>query len=378
MNRPVKVAYVYTWLPVGGAEHHLVNLLAGLDKNRFAPTVVCLGEPGAIGDRLRGEGVPFQSFGLPRKRLWMPWGLRRVAAYFREQRFDIVHTHMYHANTYGRVAAWWAGVPHIVATIHTNTVCPSRKQRIVNRWLDRITDRTIVVSEDIARTLTAQGDIAPARMVVIHNGVDIERYASGSPADATRMRLGIASDARVVCCVGRLEKEKRHNDLLAAFRIVKERVPLAHLLLVGGGRMESAIGDAIELAGLRASVTMTGVRGDVPDLLRASDVFALASEREGLPLALVEAMAAGLPVVVSRVGGMPEAIGGEAGLLFEPGDVDGLAQRLTACLTDANLRQRLGAAARQRAGKSFSTETMVRSLEAVYERSLATTNPGAA
>jgi glycosyltransferase involved in cell wall biosynthesis len=363
-----RVAYVYMTLPVGGAEYHLVHILSFLDRARFDPAVVCLGPPGALGDRLAASGEAVTAFGMPTKRAWFPGRLARVAAFLRRGRFDIVHTHMSHANTYGRLAAVWAGVPHRVATVHTVEAGPRRKHRLLNRWLDRRTDATVAVTEEARQALIAGARLPPDRVVTIRNGVDIDRLRAGPGRAEVRAALGLTETPPVVCCVARLDPAKRHGDLLRAFEAARRDVPGAHLLLAGGGKAEADIRAAVDALGLAAAVSVLGERSDVPELLRASDVFALASEREGMPLAVAEAMACGCAVVATGVGGVPAMVGADAGITVPPGDVPALAAALRACLSDPALRRRLGAAGRAHAEAEFSARTMVRRLEALYDR----------
>lgn len=368
---PVPVAYVYVTLATGGAERHLATLLAHLDRERYAPHVLCLSEVGAIGEQIRATGVPLRDFALPRKRLWLPGGLLRVARYLRRNGIRIAHTHMYHANTYGRLAALLAGVPHVVATVHTTGGHPRRKQRLMNRLLDRHTDRIVVVSEAARQALLAEGATDAAKTVVIRNGVDLARFRGGAPRTSVREALGVPPGATVVTAVARLEPEKRHHDLLRAFRDVAADARHVHLLIAGDGSLREVIAQQVRDLGLQDCVSLLGERRDVPGILGATDLFVLPSEREGAPLAVLEAMAAGVPVVASAVGGVPEMVGDEAGILYPPGDTAALAAALRALLANPGRRARMGDAAARRAALEFSAEEMALRVEEVYARIIA-------
>jgi glycosyltransferase involved in cell wall biosynthesis len=365
------VAYIYVTLATGGAERHLQALLGRLDRRRFDPRVICLGEAGEIGDALRAAGIPVRAFGLPRHGLWRPTGLLRVASHLRRERVAIAHTHMYHANTYGRLAALLAGTPRIVATVHTTGGHRLRKQRLMNRLLDPFSDRTIVVSEQARRVLVAEGGICRAKTRVIHNGVEPDRFRPSGCRGRVREALGIRPDALVTIVVARLETEKRHADLLQALRQVRAGEPRACLLVVGDGSRATALRAEADALGLRDAVVFTGRRDDVPDLLQAADVFALPSEREGSPLSVLEAMAAGLPVVAAAVGGVPEMVGPDAGVLCAPGRVGELAASLARLLADPARRTAMGERGRARVEAEFSAERMAAAVQSVYEGCLA-------
>jgi len=371
-QHPVPIAYIYVTLATGGAERHLLDILSCLDRERFEPHVICFSEAGAIGEQIKAAGVPFRAFGLPRKRLWLPGGLLRVAGYLRRHEVRIVHTHMYHANTYGRLASLLAGVPHRIATIHTTGGHPRLKQRIMNRLLNRSTDRVVVVSEVARRALLAEGGLHENDTIMIHNGVDTSRFRKGASKAMVRQMLGVAPGDLVVTVVARLEPEKRHHDLLRAFHDVREDLRNVHLLVVGGGSMAGVLAHEVRELGLEDHVTMTGQREDVPDILNASDLFVLPSSREGAPMSVLEAMAAGVPVVASAVGGVPELVGDDAGITYPSGDVGALTSAMRECLRNTSRRVIMGDAAQERVAAQFSADRMVQHLQAVYAQVLAT------
>jgi len=368
-STPTRVAYIYVSLATGGAERHLLNIVSLIDRNRFLPSVVCLSAGGEIADAIRDQGVSVDVLGLNAKRLWTAGSLRAAASCLKAGRFDIVHTHMYHANTYGRLAAVMAGVPHLVATVHTTHGHRALKQRIVNRLLDRRTDRTIVVSGAGRQALAGEG-IAGEKIVVIHNGVDERCMEVAAPRAQLRAGLALPGDAKVICSVARLSREKRHGDLLLAFSRVRQEMPGVRLIIAGGGEMKEALQNQVRGLGLDDSVKMLGERKDIPELLHLSDLFVLASGREGTPLSVLEAMACGLPVIASRVGGVGELLGEDAGVLFAAGDVEQLAAAMLGCLRDDQGSRQMGENGRRRMLAMFSAKKMVQRLETVYEECL--------
>jgi glycosyltransferase involved in cell wall biosynthesis len=198
----------------------------------------------------------------------------------------------------------------------------------------------------------------------IYNGVDVEKYCSGNGRDRIRFEIGLAADIPLVGVVGRLDPIKDHLTLFRAFEAVRTVLPEARLLVVGDGpereRLENRAGDG---------VIFLGNRSDVPEILRALDLFILPSLNEGISNTILEAMATGIPIVATRVGGNPELVeDGRTGILVKAGDLQSIASAILRYLQHADLRARHGEAGRQNVLKRFSIEAMVRSYEAVYRR----------
>jgi glycosyltransferase involved in cell wall biosynthesis len=313
------------------------------------------------------------------------WVLTR---WIRRERFSIVHCHSTKAGLLGRFAARIAGVPGIVFTVHgwpftgwwhpfiRVTVAPAER---VAAWLS--TAIICVCEYDRARALS-MGIAGPEKVHVIHNGVAPERWfpapRSAQPAPPAGIQASHRHDgqapvngARRVVSVGRLTAQKDLVTLLQAWRHVDGPHRLA---LVGDGPSRPDLEQMIEHAGLAGRVDLLGARDDVPAILREADLFVLSSRWEGLPLAVIEAMMSGLPVVATAVGGVPEeVVEGETGLLVPPGDPQALARALSQLLNDEGLRRRAGAAGQRRALEYFTEARMVRQTAEVYEHVLSGT-----
>jgi glycosyltransferase involved in cell wall biosynthesis len=237
--------------------------------------------------------------------------------------------------------------------------------RWLMRKLDRRFDRIVAPSRAILEGLPhARG----TRMVCIPNGVDTRRFAPVAPGLRARLRedLGCKPGQLVIGCVAGLHPVKRHVDLIDAFARVHSRLPQSHLLLVGEGRMRDALETRIVALGLQGAVRLLGERGDISRVLPAFDLFALVSESEGMSNAILEAQSCGLPVVATRVGGNPELVDADCGVLVEPNDPAALAQALLELLPDVARRTKLGAAGRTRVCARHSLQAMANAYLALY------------
>lgn len=295
----------------------------------------------------------------------------------RGSRVDLVHTHTSKAGILGRLAARLAGVPHIVHTPHGHYFVGGYAGRALThlfvrleRWAARFTDRIVGLTEQEIRDHVARGIGRPEQFVVIPSGIALPEFGATADAPALRAALGLPASATVVGAVGRLEPIKGHRYLLEAVGRLAPRCPDLHVALVGDGELLAELRHDAERAGLASRAHFLGWREDVATLLHAFDLFALPSLNEGQGRALVEAMAAGLPIVASAAGGIPEVLaGGAAGLLVPPADAGALARAIETLLADPALRARLGAAARERAGR-YTVEASLRTLEALYDELL--------
>jgi glycosyltransferase involved in cell wall biosynthesis len=369
---PLRVMFVITSMPVGGAETLLVELLRRLDRARFSPQLCCLKELGPLGATMALE-IPAHHGLLTRKTdvgvLW------RLAGLMRRQRIDAVVTvgagdKMF----WGRLAARLAGVPVIAAALHS-TGWPDRVQ-FANRLLAPITDAFIAVAEPHGRYLAAHEGCTAAKIHVIPNGVDVERFCP-RPADAAlRLELHLAGDAPVVGIVAALRPEKNHALFLRAAARVLRAVPKARFLIVGDGPNRGELEAQTASLSLSGAVRFLGTRSDVPEVLSLINVLALSSHMEANPVSILEAMAAGKPVVATRVGSVDKAVqDGRSGYLVPAGCEEQLAGRLIELLRDDSRAAAFGRAGREYVVEHASIERMVAGyedmLEGIYQQKAA-------
>jgi glycosyltransferase involved in cell wall biosynthesis len=279
----------------------------------------------------------------------------------RSLRPDVVHTHQIASLFYGGPVAQGLGVPLVV--VHTEHGREKYQTRLRTRMLGRLAGqfaaRFNCLSADMAKAILAHGIVPPGKVHVIGNGIDTGRFQGRGERHAIRGDLRIPEGSVVVGTVGRLTEVKRQDLLLRAFAQLRAGVPSAHLLLVGDGPL---LGDLQKLAAdlnINECVHFAGYQAQPERFYQAMDVFALTSRSEGIPQAVLEASAAGLPVIASRVGGVPEVIeDGYTGLLFESGDAAALAAGLQALAADSELARRLGDAGRRRVEARFHIRRM--------------------
>ncbi|HET6313165.1 MAG TPA: glycosyltransferase [Chloroflexia bacterium] len=351
----------------GGAEKALVDLALRLDRTRFNVTVVATRATGNYQPLLDAAGV--RTLVIARDSRWQSYKLLNLARFMRRQPVHILHTHLFGANTWGRVLGKLARVPVIVAHEHWSSKAP--REVWVDRLLYRLTDRILVPSH-ASKQLVMEMEGIPARYLdVTYNGVDISRFSQTAESASVRQELGLGPEDFVVGTVGRLSADKGgQDDLLWAASELRKSHPRARLLIIGDGPLRPDLEKyAAELGMLDAQAAIfTGTRNDVDRLLGAMDVFVLPSHMEALPIAVLEAMSMCLPVVATRVGGVPEVVqDGSTGLLVEPGDRPGMRDALARLASDRSLAHCLGTSGQARVRSNFTVDKMVRHVEELYE-----------
>jgi glycosyltransferase involved in cell wall biosynthesis len=360
-----KVLILITLAEVGGAQTYVGQLLPALTE-RYDVVVAAHG-PGPLRDAARDAGARFVALRQVRRDLNPArdlLGLLELIVLIRRERPDLVHANSSKAGVLGRLAALVAGTRVRAFTVHGWAFkAYAGAAAALFRWADRLlapaTTVTICVSETERAAGLAARTCRAARTVVIPNAVDVERAP----------RAALTGDPPRIVTVGRLAAPKDPLTLVRALPALGARD--CSLAFVGGGPEQPRVEAELRAHGLGDRVELLGERRDVPDLLAAADVFVLASRSEGAPLSVLEAMAAGLPVVASAVGGVPELVAaGETGLLVPPGDPAALAAALARLLDDATLRRRMGAAGRSRARDRFDLPALRAAHLELYAREL--------
>lgn len=352
----------------GGAEKALVDLALRLDRSRFNVTVCATRTTGNYQPLLDAAGV--HTIVMERNSRLESYKMLRLLQIMRQQPVHVLHTHLFGANTWGRVLGKLAGVPVIVAHEHWSS--RSSREVKIDRLLYRMTDRILVPSR-ASKQLVMQTEHIPARYLdVAYNGVDISLFSpSASSAAEARRELCIEPDDIVVGTVGRLSADKGGQDhLLWAANEARKQHPSVRLLVVGEGPLRHGLEELAAKLGMldKGAAIFTGARTDVARLLSAMDIFVLPSLKEALPIAVLEAMAMQLPAVATRVGGVPEVVqDGTTGLLVPPGDREALLAALVRLIADADLRGSLGQAGQARVHAHFTVDKMVEHVEQLYE-----------
>jgi glycosyltransferase involved in cell wall biosynthesis len=370
MNAPKPLFQVITSLVPAGAERLVVHLLEYIDRERFAPVCICLRNP--VGSHLEARvqqlGVPLYFLGKGDKMSLE--ALRKLDALFRQYRPAVVHTHLLALN-YAYPLMIRYRTPARVYTVHNlaEKDIGLRTAPMVRALAFRYRIGGVVpvaIAEEVR--VSIQKVYGYTNPPLILNGIPTDEYAPNPDTRAQwRQAHGIEPRATVVTHIGRFAVQKNHALLVEAFAQVHSDAPL-YLLLVGGGELEDAVREQVVELGLQERVRFLGVRADVPAILNASDLFVLSSRWEGNPMSVMEALAAGLPVVSTAVGGVPELVReGVTGLLVPSEDTGALACALQALVDDPARRQAMGAAARQHAIAHFDIRHTVRGYEQLYE-----------
>ncbi len=362
------VCQVLHSLEVGGAEVLAARLARRLsDRYRFV--FACLDDLGPLGQELREEGFSVEV--LERRPGLDPGCMRRLAKLWRREDVQLVHAHQYTPFFYAMAGRAWHGQPPIIFTEHGRWFPdhPRRKRILFNRIMLRRTDRVVGVGRAVRQALIDNEGIPAGRVEVIYNGVDVESFdRQALDREAVRGELGLESDDLAIIQVARLDHLKDHATAIRTIQRVAERNENVRLILVGEGPELEKIESEIRDRGAEPFVRLLGLRHDVDRLLAAADLFLLTSISEGIPVTLIEAMMAGLPVVSTEVGGVAEVVQPDrTGLLAPSGDDAALADAILRLADDAPLRQQMGRHGRCRAEEVFSEQQMHAAYAACYE-----------
>jgi len=359
----IRVAQVIWSLGLGGAEQVVIRLAGGLDRRRFEPVVLCLDEPGPFAPQAEAAGV--EVVGLGKRGPADIRAVLRLARLLRSRGIGVVHTHLWGANLWGRLAAVAARVPVVVTTEHNLDTWKKPYHLALDRALARAATHLVAVSEEVRQFYETRG-VGRGRWRVVYNGVGVPPALSRQRGEAFRA-LGFGEGERVIGLVGRLVPAKAPEVFLRALALAAARVPALRGLVVGDGPLRPEAEAEARRLGLGERVVFAGLRGDVPAILPGLDALVFSSLREGLSMAMLEAMAAGVPVVATAVGGTPELIThGVTGLLVPPGRPEDLADAVVGLLQDGPAAEALRAAARRRVEERFSLARMVEAHEALY------------
>lgn len=362
----IKVLHVIHDLGFGGAQRVLADLVLGRHEDRFDAAVVSLFAAcdGVARRALESAGVPVHF--LDKKPGFDVQALKKLGRVIRDWKPDVVHTHGYVV----RYAWPWRAlgfVPRLVHTVHNMAEQDSGRPYWTTSLCYRLGVNTVAVGEVVAESVKRLHGVSVRK--VIFNGIEVKKYRAAS-ARRKELRTAWGAEDRdvVFVCVASLTPKKNHVLLLTAFAALQESVADARLVLVGDGDQRAALEAEIERLGIAGQVRLLGNRDDVADVLSAADVFVLSSDKEGVPLSAMEAMAAGKPVVATRVGGTSEVVRDFVdGLLVEAGDADGLAEAMRCMAADPARRSVMGSAAFRRAEAEFGVQRMIERYEAFYD-----------
>jgi glycosyltransferase involved in cell wall biosynthesis len=365
----IPVLHIHKVGGIAGSENHLLALLPRLPEHGYRPVMLVLADrddrPQTFIERLRAAGI--ETHLMPVRSDIDPTLVPRLVRFMRRGRYPIVHTHLLHADLYGRLAARLTGTRVVISSQHCdNPFQRTLPLRLLSAWSAKQADHIICISECVRQFMIQTGQARPEKTTVIHYGLTT---AGGSGDRSLRQQRGWSETTSVIGMVARLTAQKGHSTLLDALPQVLASVPEAQLVLVGDGELRDELAAQAVRLGVADHIHFLGHRADAATLMRQFDLFAHPSRWEGFGLVFLEAMAAALPVVATRVSAIPEiVVHDETGLLVPADDAPALADALTTLLLDRTRARAMGQAGHRRLLRSFTPDKMVASTGAIYDR----------
>jgi len=379
LKSAIKVIFVITGSGVGGAEKMLYHTIKGLNPKRYTAKLCSLKKKGVFASRLEADGLEVYSLNMSDEATLAGWfdslrALVQLVIYFLRERPAVVHSFLFRANIIARIAGYLTGVPVIISSVR---VMGGEKQ--YHHFIERLTafmvDHYVAVSDQVKGHIIRRSHISDQKISIIYNGVSVKNTDAFDKTEFLS-RAGLKSDARIVMTAGRLHRQKGYDHLIHAMPIVQAAFPGVKLLIPGEGEEENNLKKLADSLELTEQVIFMGLRSDVDRLLQCSEVFVLPSRWEGFPNVILEAMAAGKPVVATAVGGIPElVVQGVTGVLVPPQDTPALADAIKGLLSDEKRALAMGAAGRQRVQQCFSMDAMISKTEALYQELLTRKKP---
>jgi len=370
MDRRIRIAHVVFKLDVGGLERVVINLMKHMSRRDYDASLYCLKEGGNLANELVEDGYAVHHLF---KKDRVEYSLFfKIARMFKRERVDIVHCHNIGALFYGSIGSKLAGTAGTLYTAHgvysANRLGKLRFARFMP------IDRVVTVSDDAREAMLSSGRFDPDDVQTLPNGIDIDLFDVDVDKHELKDELGLPEGVPVFGIVARLSWEKEHKTLLDAMAMLNSEVASSILVVVGDGPIRGELEQHAADAGVADRVFFLGERRDVPRLLQVFDAFVLSSRLEGLSLTLLEAAAAGLPIVATNVGGNSEVVvDGQTGFIVEPGDPGALAGAMSKVGGDPELARSMGELGRKRVVEHYSLDAMVKRYDKIYHELLGTT-----
>jgi glycosyltransferase involved in cell wall biosynthesis len=357
MQRKIKVVHIVQNLEVGGIEKVLAALVRGLDRRAFDVEVWCLVSGGKVADQLKADGQTVRVLGLRGYHSWPD--LRALGKLLLDEKADILHCHSYFGNTFGRLACLFRRRPFVITHIHTTAQGLKPKNILMDKLLCRRADRVLCVGLEVRDSLLKAGYPIATKAEVVYNGSGESRVAPMTPG------------SHGVLAVGSLFEHKGHRYLLTAMKDVLARIPDARLTIAGVGPLKEELSGMAQALGIADAVRFADLVKDISGVMSEASVFVQPSLREGISIAVIEAMAARRPVVAFRTGGLIEQVDdGKTGFLVDVKDSLGLAEKITTLLRDPALCERMGESGYRKFKDMFSIDVMCRRIAQIYSELL--------
>lgn len=366
-----KILYVFGSFGSGGTEHHFIDILKRLDKNRFSPAVFVISKDDNFTDEITKTGTGLYMIGKKRG-LGLPGG-HLVACFFSliklilKEKYDIVHTFFFWGHILGTIAARFSGVKIVFANREDTGIWITHNFQIfMLRLINKFVNKIICIASFIAQIRKEKEGISDNKLLVIHNGIAIEAPQNYEPY--IRNEFGIPSNSFVICTIANMHHPvKGYPYLIEAAAILCAKIPDIVFIFVGDGKLRKEFKSLACKTGFEKSIIFAGHRNDVKEILRESDLFSLFSLSEGLPISILEAMSEKKAILASRVGGVPEIVqDGKTGLLIESKDIAAFVEKTTFLYMNRKLLSTYGEAGFQRAKNEFDIDKVVKKYENLY------------
>ena len=362
--KKINLLYLIPNLHIGGAEELLFEIIRKIDRKKFNPVIACMWDKGLIAEKIEKEGVKVHLVGMHSRFDLIT--IFRIAKLLKKEKIDVLNTHLFPANTYGRLAGILARTPIIISTEHNVDEWKNFIHKSIDYFLSFFTDKIITVSEAVRNFYIREEKIPFSKYVTIYNGLDLERVNFKIDSSKVRQEFGIG-DVPTAGMFCRLIPQKSPEYFLIAAKEVLKEIPDAKFMLVGSGSLFLSLQEKVKELSLEKNFILTGFRSDVLSIMSAVDVVVFSSLREGFSIALLEAMACEKPVVATSVGGNPEVIvDGETGFMVPPKNPDALAKRIIWIFQNLEKAEEIGKLGRKRLEEKFTIEKTVESLEKLY------------
>ena len=366
---PIKVLRVITWLPWGGIEKRMVEVLKRLDRDKFSSIVCCLrSKEGVYEKELEKAGIRVIKLNFNSR--FDLRGIQRLAKLIKEEKVDIVHSHMYRANIPSLIAGRLAKVPVKIVQIHNIEDWKGRREWVMERLFFRWADKIVGVSKAVLDYERRFVKLPKDKTFVLYNGINLKEFEECEVDKKLKLNLGIPERVKVVGLVARLHPDKGQDIILDIAKDIREKIGEVYFLFIGSGEYGEKLKERVRKEGLENCVIFTGGVKDIRRYYSLMDISVLPSRIEGFSNVILESFASGIPVIATRTGGNPEVIeDGKNGFLIDYGDKEELKEKIIKLLQDDDLRRKMGERGRKEV-KKFSLERMVEETEKLYEDSL--------
>jgi len=367
----IKILYLITGLKMGGAEMLLYRLLINLDRKKYEPVIVSITSIAEIGRKI--EKLKVKTLDLRVKFKYDFFAFLKFIIFLKKEKPQILHSHLFHANLLGRITGKICKVPIIISTIHNVNFGGKLREKLL-KYTDKFCNFTIVISQIVAKEMIEKKIVPKNKLKIICNGIDFKEFNLNKNKVQKKINreLKIKKNQNILISVGRLTEQKGYFYMIETVRILNKKYSDLIWIVLGDGEDKMKLEKQIKIENLQKNILFLGIKENVVEYLFDSDIFIMPSLWEGLPLSLLEAMACGLPVIATNVGGIPEIVKDKiSGFLVEPKNPTILAEKIEYLLNlDIDSRKKMGIEGRKIVEEKFSLRKMVEKYENLYEKLL--------